>query len=242
MTIFKLAAPEAIGQGLLCICCAAAACAAVIVLIRICFHISAELMRKLLHLSVIVALAAWLYGFADWKLAELTMAVFLVVVYLLLVLLEKQSLFSILKRLTSERSPGELRKSLCAACLMFMLLVAVCWGWLGERRLALAAILAWGPGDAAAALIGKRYGKTKLGKAKKKSLEGSLAMFTLSFLGVLIVLLWGGAFAFGKALCIAVLTAAVSTAVEFWVLNGFDTFFCPAAAMIVLCLVRLLWT
>ena len=72
------------------------------------------------------------------------------------------------KRLTSERSPGELRKSLCALCLMFMLVTAVCWGWLGERRLALAAIFAWGPGDAAAALIGKRYGKTRLGKAKKK--------------------------------------------------------------------------
>ena len=237
MAIFDFAA---IGHGLGNVCCAVAACAAVIVLIRMCFPISAELMRKLLHLSVIVALAAWLYGFESWLLAELTMAIFLVVIYLLLVLLEKHPVFSILERLTSERSRGELRKSLCAVCFMFMLVVAVCWGWLGERRLALAAIFAWGPGDAAAALIGKRWGKTKLGKAKKKSLEGSLSMFTLSFLSVLIILLWGGALSPALALPTALLTAAVTTAVEFAVLNGLDTIFCPAAAMAVLCLAKLL--
>ena len=47
---------------------------------------------------------------------------------------------------------------------MFMLAVGVCWGWLGDRNLALASIFAWGPGDAAAALVGKRYGKNKIGK------------------------------------------------------------------------------
>ena len=47
---------------------------------------------------------------------------------------------------------------------MFMLAVGVCWGRLGDRNLALASIFAWGPGDAAAALVGKRYGKNKIGK------------------------------------------------------------------------------
>lgn len=233
--------PAVLGHGLLVILGATAACALVVFLIHRCFPVSAELSRKLLHLSVIVVMSAWLYAFPLWTQAELTMAVFVAVVYVLLVLLEKLPVFSFFAKATAERSPGELRKSLCAVGFMFMLMAALGWGWLGERRLALAAIFAWGPGDAAAALIGKRWGRTKLGRAKKKSLEGSSAMFTLSFLSVLIILLTSSAFPLGQALPASLLTAAASAVVEFADLSGFDTLFCPAAAMAVLCLARLVW-
>lgn len=232
--------PTAIGHGLLCLIGAAALCAAVIILLHRLFPVSAELMRKLLHLSVVLMLSVWLYAFPQWGQAELVMAVFLIVVYVILVFLEKHKSWTLFARLTSERSHGELRKSLFAVSLMFMLLTAVAWGWLGERRLALAAILAWGPGDAAAALIGKRYGKTKLGRAKKKSLEGTLAMFTLSFLCVLASLLRGGFFPPRYALPTALLTAAVTAAVELADHKGLDTISCPTAALAVLCLAQLL--
>ena len=49
---------------------------------------------------------------------------------------------------------------------------------------------AWAPGDAAAALIGKMFGRHKIGISGKKSMEGSGAMAFCSFVGVLCVLLY----------------------------------------------------
>lgn len=74
--------------------------------------------------------------------------------------------------MSSERSPGELHKSLNASYLMFMLAVGVCWGRLGDRNLALAGIFAWGPGGAAAALVGRQYGKNKIGRSGKNPRKG----------------------------------------------------------------------
>ena len=86
--------PAVLGHGLLVILGATAACALVVFLIHRCFPVSAELSRKLLHLSVIVVMSAWLYAFPLWTQAELTMAVFVAVVYVLLVLLEKLPVFN----------------------------------------------------------------------------------------------------------------------------------------------------
>ena len=124
---------------------------------------------------------------------------------------------------------------------MFMLAVGVCWGRLGDRNLALAGIFAWGPGDAAAALVGKRYGKNKIGKMRKKSLEGALAMLVLSWVSVFAVLSWNDTFSSEQTLLVSALTTTVTTAAELATSNGLDTFFCPAAAMLILCSARLLF-
>jgi len=230
-----------IGHGLAVVAAAAAACVLLVFLIRRLFRVSAELSRKLVHMSVIAALTAWLYGFDDWRAAVLVMAVFVIVVYPILLILEKQTVFRFLDRLVSERHAGEIRMSLCAVGFMFMLVTAVCWGYFGDRTLALASIYAWGPGDAAAALIGTRFGKTKIGREKKKSLEGTLAMFTLSFLCVFVILLAGDSLPPLPALAAALLTAAVSAQVELEERRGLDTLFCPMAAMTILCVMRLLF-
>lgn len=227
-------------HGLLLIAGVTAACIAAVLVIRRCFPVSAELSRKLLHFTALAILTAWLYAFPAWETAELTMAVFVVVVYAILYLLEKHGALGFFSRVASERKKGELRGSLCAVGFMFMLVAGICWGGLGDRGLALASLYAWGPGDAAAALIGKRYGRTKIGRAKKKSLEGSLAMFALAWLFVFVILLRGGQFSPVQTLAVSVLTAAVTALTELVVLSGFDTFFCPAAAAAVLCLARLL--
>ena len=229
-----------LGRGLLYILASAAVCCLLVLAICRLFPAWTELNRKLLHLSVIVVLSVWLYAFSDWRVTVLTMAVLLAVVFAALVLIEKYELLPALLRFASERKPGELRKSLCAVCLMFMLVAAVGWGWLGERSLALAAVFAWGPGDAAAALIGKRFGRTKIGREKRKSLEGTLAMFTISWACVLAVLLCSRRFPFWTVLPLSVVTGAVSALVELQERRGLDTIFCPAAAMAVLCLGRLL--
>ena len=78
---------------------------------------------------------------------------------------------------------------------MFAAVVTLCWGILGERMIAICAIYAWGFGDAFAAVIGKRFGKHKISGRHiegKKSVEGSVSMFVVSFLSVLLLLLYRG--------------------------------------------------
>ena len=168
-----------------------AVCAGLVFVIRKFFPVSPEVSRKLLHFSLILVLVAWLYAYETWIAAVLSMAALVLVIYLILSWIDKHEVFAVLSEVTSERRPGEMKKSLCAAGLMFVLVTSVCWGLLHDRSLALASIFAWGPGDAAAALIGKRYGKTKIGREKKKSLEGTLAMFIFSFLSILPIMIIG---------------------------------------------------
>lgn len=102
---------------------------------------------------------------------------------------------------------------------------------------ALAAIYIWGFGDAAAALVGKKYGKHKI-KWKytdgKKSIEGSLAMFITSVISVVIVLSYRGRLNVPAIVVISLGTAAVSTLAELCSKNGNDTVICPMSAMVVL--------
>ena len=228
-------------QGLSGVAVVIACCALVVLALRLLCRASGELSRKLLHFSVIAVLTALLYTFDRWIPGVLTMAVFVLLVYPILWVLEKHQALGFLSRVASEREGGELRKSLCAAGLMYILVVAIAWGALGSRPIALASIYAWGPGDAAAALIGKRYGHHRLGRARKKSLEGSLAMFALSFLSVLAILLISGSFSVWTAVAAALLTASVTTAVEFFELHGLDTLFCPLAALAILSVFQLLF-
>lgn len=159
--------PIRILQGLLYVVGAYFLCASSVLFIRKIVSVPPEVSRKLLHLSAIIVLTVWLYAFADWRITEVTIVVFAVAAHpilLLLLSIKDRPSASSLSNISSERSPGELHKSLSASYLMFMLAVGVCWGLLGDRNLALASIFAWGPGDAAAALVGKRYGKNKIGK------------------------------------------------------------------------------
>ena len=214
-------------------------CLAIVYFIRRLLSISAELLRKLIHFTAVGVFITWLYVFPDWKSSLLAMIAATVCVTALLLLLEKTSLFSFLSKVTNERKQGELRKSIGVAGLMFVIVTSVCWGYCGQRCLALASILAWGPGDGAAALVGKRFGRTKIGRDKKKSLEGSLSMFAVSWVCVFMVLLWYGVFPFLTALAVSFVTAFITAGVELAVLNGFDTLFCPLAAMAVMCVAYL---
>lgn len=75
----------------------------------------------------------------------------------------------------------------------------------------------------------------------EKSLEGTLAMLVLSWVSVFAVLSWNYTFSSEQALLVSALTATVTTAAELATSNGLDTFFCPAAAMLILCPAHLLF-
>lgn len=203
-------------------------------LIRRFTHINDELFRKFLHLILIVALMFWPFVFEHWYAAAITALVFTALIYPLLVLFGRIKAFS---KFVSERKKGEFKSSMLWVLLMYAVVVAVCWGWRGERLLTIATVSAWGYGDAAAALIGKRFGRHFIeGKhiEGRKSVEGSLAMFCTSFACVLTVLLIRGGMAWYEYLLTALVTATVTAVVELYSLHGSDTVTCPFAAMAVI--------
>jgi len=206
------------------------------VILRRCVSIPNEVFRKLLHGILLGSLFIWTVRFETWWLAAASALGFAVVVYPLLKLLELIPGFS---AFMTERRRGELKQSLLIVFAMYAVVVTVCWGLCGDRLLSLCSIYAWGFGDAAAALVGKRFGRHKLsGKHIEgiKSVEGTAAMFLVSFLSVLLLLLYRGGLAWYIYPLAASVTAAVSAAVELYSVKGSDTITCPLAAMMVLLL------
>lgn len=209
-------------------------CASVAIALRIKTKMADEVFRKLLHCILLGSLAVWVMVFSKWWSVALSAIIFAIVIYPLLYLAEKIKGYS---QVMTERKQGELKSSLLLVFLMFAVVVAVCWGWMGDRLLVLASIYAWGFGDAAAALIGKRFGKHKINSKfirGRKSLEGTLSMFVVSFVSVLIILIVRGGISWWGYILSAGVTAVVSAVVELYTPNGLDTITCPIAAMVVL--------
>lgn len=214
-------------------------CATVALLIRVFTHIKDELFRKILHMILIIALMFWPFIFEHWYVAVLTALGFIVLLFPALILAGRFKAFS---SFVNERKKGEFKISMAIVLLMYAVVVAVCWGWRGDRILSLAVVSAWGYGDAAAALIGKRFGRHYIeGKhiEGRKSVEGSLAMFCTSFICVLTVLLIRGGMDWYEYIITALITAAVTAVVELYSMHGSDTVTCPFSAMAVL--VPLTW-
>jgi len=201
---------------------------------RVFIKIPHEIFRKILHTILLGSLLVFVFGFATWQQAAIASVGFAVVVYPFLAFFERMRGYS---ELTTERRKGELKESLLFVFAMFTLVIAICWGYLGDRYLVLASVYAWGFGDAAAALIGKKWGRHKIQFGHvdhHKSYEGSGAMFALSFVSVLVILLLRGGLGFGACTVTAFVTALVSTVAELYSKDGHDTFICPLSAMVVL--------
>lgn len=189
-----------------------------------------ELFRKMLHLILLLSLPIFLYAFPTWRLSALAAIGFAMAVYPILAFGER---FDGYAELLIQRKDGEIKQSMVLVFLMFAVIISICWGWLGDRVLAAACIYAWGFGDGAAALVGKRFGRHYLQGRMiegRKSLEGTMAMFIVSFVSVFLIMILRGGLSWQHCFIIAIITAAVSALVELFTLGGFDTFTCPMAA------------
>jgi len=201
---------------------------------RILVKIPDELFRKILHFILLGAYIPLTTAFDTWWMASGLAAVLIVVFYGVLTLAERLSVFA---AFLNERKQGEIKNSMILALTMMVLSTAVCWGLFGDRYLVVACVYAWGVGDAFAALVGKRFGKRKF-RLKfadpGKSVAGSAAMFVTSAAAVWLVLLLRGGIGAAGCGIIAIAAATVSAFVEMCTRNGYDTFTCPAAAMVVI--------
>jgi len=207
-----------------------AVCLVAALLIRRFTGIGPEPFRKLLHGIAQSLILCFVYGFKTWHHAVVFCGFFIAAGYPALSFLERFPLYS---RLTNERRRSEVKNSLVLLFTMYALILSVCWGYLNDKLLAVASVFAWGFGDAAAALIGRRYGKHKV-RGSKKSWEGTLSMFCVSLVCVLAVLIIRGKLPVWACLLAAAITAVVSSAVELVTTGGHDTITCPLSAMIVL--------
>ncbi len=216
-------------------------CASCALLLRRFVNMPIEVFRKTLHLILLFSLFVWVYAFRTWWVSALAAVVFAAIVFPILALGERIKGYS---KLLAERKKGEIKHSLILVFGMFAAMIGICWGWLGDKMLVLACIFAWGFGDGAAALVGKRYGQHFLeGKLieGRKSIEGTLAMFAVSFLSVIVVLLLRGGLPWHGYIPISALAAAVCAVVELYTLRGFDTVTCPFAAATVIIPLTWLW-
>lgn len=208
--------------------------AAVALTLRKLIRIPDELFRKLLHFILLGSFPLFAFVFDTWWISVAVAVAFAVAVYPILWLFERLRAYS---KFVTERKKGELKTSLLLVFGMFAAVIAVCCGWMGDPYLAVASVFAWGVGDAFAALVGKRFGRHKI-KAKgtdgHKSAEGSGTMFGVSFLCVAGVLALRGGLDLWQIALTALVTAAVSTAIELFSKGGTDTVFCPLGAMTVL--------
>jgi len=201
-----------------------------------------EVFRKILHMILLGSVFVWVYAFNTWWISATGTIVFIIMVYPVLAVAERK--LPVYSEFLIERKNGEIKRSLVVAFFMFAVLISVCWGWLGEKYLVIASVLAWGLGDAAAALVGKRFGRHHIeGKLVegRKSLEGTVAMFVVSFIAVIIVLLMHFSLKWYSYIPTAALTAAVCALVELYTRGGMDTITCPLAAAVILISLVHLW-
>ena len=208
--------------------------AAIMLIARKFLKIPDELFRKILHFILLGAYFPFLFAFHTWWISTGFAASLIVILYPILALAGKLPFFS---SFVNERKKGEFKSSMVLALLTMVMSISICWGIFGDRLLTLACVYAWGVGDAFAALIGKQFGKHKVGiplADPRKSWEGSAAMFVCSVLSVLTVLLVRGGLSFGSCLLISLLAATATTYVELITKDGLDTITCPAAAMAVI--------
>lgn len=190
-----------------------------------------ELARKGYHLMACFSALILVFAFENWLSAITTLLVFAGLVYLVLPI---ANLIPALKKLSIQRY-GKFREVLKQAGFFFItlgLLITIIWGLLGSdyKIHIIVGIIVLGLGDAAAALIGKRFGKKKF-KLRlfdaKKTLEGSSAMAIAAFIGAFLVLIIFTDTHILLAFFSAIFIALLSAFVEATCTAGLDTIFIP---------------
>jgi phytol kinase len=167
--------------------------------------------------------------FSTWYMAILAAFVFVLLAYPILTLIENSSVY---KRISVERQSGEFKRSLIGVQVSFSLLIFVFWGILGIewQYVAIVGVMAWGFGDAAAALVGKKFGRRRFRHPYiegAKTMEGTQAMFVVAGLAIFFTLLIYADHPWPVSLAGALLAAPVCAIVELFSWRGMDTLTVP---------------
>ncbi len=217
-------------------------CALIALLIRCTTKVPDYIFRKLLHLVAFSSILPLVFLTDIWWIAVAVEGFFLLAVIVVLQLFEK---FAFYKRLFVEKGKHEVIFSFIGLFGLITALIAVFWGIFGAEHLyiAVGAIMAWGPGDAAAAIVGRNLGKHKLqGKLIEgtKSVEGSVGMAITSFACLLPVLLFMSPMPWYICVAFSLGIAPFASLTELFTKGGWDTVTVPAVSALLLSL-AMIW-
>lgn len=208
--------------------------------LRIFPTISGEVIRKIRHVNASLSIFILLELFDTWHFAVSVIVVLLIIVYLFFHWLERQPRLIVLLA-DRDDSGKDLRKQAMLALTVFAVLIVFFQGVLGNdlRYIIAASVLTWGFGDAVAAVIGKRFGKTRPQLRfvdGSKTLEGTVAMIGMSTMVMFLVLFFYGPLNSYWSLIASIIISPMAATVELITRRGFDTITVP------LTVAALLWT
>jgi uncharacterized membrane protein YfcA len=210
----------------------------ILLLIRHFCSVPDYIFRKLLHLIAFSIITVMTLSASRWEAACLTSLSFAVIVYPILMLLEKEPWFD---KLLVQKKPGEIKTSLLLLFIMIAADIAVAWGIFGKQYIAVVSVLMWGFGDAVAAMVGIRFGKHivpwKISDGKK-TWEGTMGMFLVSALVGCAMLILLSDNSVGYCILSAVISGVVGAFTELASKNGLDTVTVPAVLIAMLLLLR----
>ena len=211
--------------------------AAVLLLIRYTTEIPNFVFRKLLHIVAFTSVLPLALCTDIWWIAVAVEVLFLILVVATLHFFEN---FRFYKSLFVEKAKHEVILSFVALFSLITVMLAIFWGGFGREHLyiAIGAIMAWGPGDAVAAIVGKVLGKHKLqGRMIEgvKSVEGSVGMAITSFVCLFPVLITMSALPWYIALAFSLVIAPIASLTELFTKKGWDTVTVPIVSALLLC-------
>jgi phytol kinase len=201
-------------------------------------EVPTEWVRKIQHVSYSLSIFLLLDLFSTWYAAIAAASLLVLLAYPALLAIEESPFYQ--KNFVDRKARGgELRKQLIYVQLSFAILIFVYWGLLGTswHYIAAVAVMAWGFGDAAAALVGKAFGRRRILHRlieSAKTYEGTLAMILVAGLALFFTLLCYAGKPWYVSLPIALIVAPVCGAVELFSRRGFDTLTVPLSAAILI--------
>lgn len=215
-----------------------------LILLKAVFNLPFEITRKMYHLLITLSIFPLLKLFSGWYVAVLVAITFALILYPILAWVEHSSLY---QKIAVERGRGEFKRSLIIVQVSLASLIFIFWGLLGDawQYIAVVAVMAWGFGDAAAALVGKKFGQRAIQNRHiegRKTVEGTLAMFVVSGLAVFFTLLLYADQSWQISLPVALLVAPICAGVELFSIRGMDTITVPISAGITTLTLMMLFT
>ena len=90
---------------------------------RLLFTIPEEVFRKILHFILLGSFIVLIVSYPTWNVTAAVAIIFEILVYPILIFFERFKKYS---EFTTERKPGELKKSLMLVYTMFAVVVAIC--------------------------------------------------------------------------------------------------------------------
>jgi phytol kinase len=221
-------------------------CALIPIYMKSYLKISDELSRKYQHISYAMSIFIIIGVFDYFYEALIASGILVVIAFPFLYFFEKTKHYQ--KYLVDRnKKGGEMRESMLLIQVSYALLITFFWGILGAdyKYIIVVAVMTWGFGDAAAALFGKAFGKTKiriLFVDRKKTWFGSHAMTIAAGITLLLMLIFYAQFTWYVALLIAVFVAPVSSALELFSKAGNDTLYVPIGTALTLLVWILIFT